>query len=546
MNKTNIAVARDQVGRRLDQVIMDRVQGSGPARTWVQAWIRAGCVEVDGKTCARPSRRMAEGEVVKVSVPSGPQGLTPEAKNLGILHQDEQLAVLNKPAGLAVHPAPGLDQGTLAHRLLHHFPALKRQPGGRPGIVHRLDKNTTGLMVVALEEDARRQMIEDFAARRVEKSYLALVRGRPSKDRDVIDAPIGRHPSLKTRMAVVSKGGKSARSDYRTLWSDPQFRTSLLHVRIRTGRTHQIRVHLQHIGHPLLGDQVYSGKAGFLAPEGIMGFLKDSWFAKMVKRPLLHAWRLGLPHPRTRAPLQFELPPPRDFVQVMLISSRQVQRVGLTGLPGSGKSVLGAAIARTGLHVWNADDAVRELYRPGQDGWELLRRRFGARFVPDEAGPVDTASLLAAMRASPDLRKEVEDLVHPLVAHRLEVFWQKHAAHRAALAEVPLLLESGWRNGFDVVAGLFCPEARRRQWLERTRGWDRQAQQDVESWQRSGPDKLRSCDILLENPGTTDGMALRAESLILVLRWLRRQKARALYGRLRRLVGHGAGALQPR
>lgn len=540
----NIVVARDQAGRRLDQVIMDRFQGSGPARVRVQAWIRAGCVEVDGTACARPSRRMAAGEMVKVNVPPVQSGLTPEAGDLGVLYRDEQLAVLNKPAGLVIHPAPGLDHGTLAHRLLHHFPALKRQAGGRPGIVHRLDKDTTGLMVVALEEGARRRMAEDFAARRVEKSYLALVYGRPACDQAEIDAPIGRHPALKTRMAVVPKGGRPAQSNYQVLWSDPRLRTSLLHVRIRTGRTHQIRVHLEHIGHPLLGDPVYSARGGIPVLDKKACSVRETWLIRMVKRPMLHAWRLSLSHPRTREPLQFELPPPKDFLQVMLFCLRQVQRVGLTGLPGCGKSVLAAALARTGLSTWNADQAVRELYRPGQDGWDLLRRRFGARFVPDD-GPVDTVALLAAMRESSVLRREVESLVHPLVTYRLEAFWQEHAGDRAALAEVPLLVESGWQSGFDVVAGLFCPEAWRRQWLEEGRGWSLHVQTDVESWQQAGPEKLRSCDIVLENPRTLDGMALRALALVRVLQWLRRQKARTLYGHLRRLVGHGAGDCKP-
>ena len=381
-----------------------------------------------------------------------------------------------------------------------------------------------------MNESARLKMVEDFAARRVEKTYLALVHGVPAETRGVIDAPIDRHPTLKTRMAVVQKGGKEAHSEYQVLWTDPRARFSLLQVRIRTGRTHQIRVHLQHLGHPLLGEKVYSATQ-------LRGSLDSlPWADKLLARPMLHAWRLGLPHPASGEKMRFQIPPPNDFQRVMLVCSRQVQRVGLTGLPGCGKSVLLNALAEGGLPVWSADAAVRGLYRPGRDGWELLRRRFGARFVPDEASAVDTPALLAAMRESSPLRREVEEIIHPLAAHSLEKFWQEHATERVAVAEVPLLLESGWRPGFDVVVGLFCPERLRREWLEVTRGWDSGLQADGESWQWSGPDKLRACGLTVENPGDLAGMRRRAAALSRILRWLRRRKAHSLSRRIQDIV----------
>lgn len=542
-------------GQRLDQAVTDHLHDRDIARSKVQGWIKDGRVRVNGRVCPRPSRRLSVGETIQVEVPDMETQLTPEKGDLGVVHQDEQFVVLDKPAGLVVHPAPGLDSGTLVHRLLHQFPALNRLEGARPGIVHRLDKDTTGLLAVAMSEPARLKMAEDFAARRVEKTYLALVHGVPALGKGVINAPIGRHPTLKTRMAVVHKGGKEARSEYQVLWADPLARLCLLRVGIQTGRTHQIRVHLQHIGHPLLGEKVYLAIPRQTAGHPLLLSLSLSfpWASKLLTRPMLHAWRLGLPHPETREMMRFQIAPPKDFQRVMLVCSRQMQRVGLTGLPGCGKSILLDALAESGLPVWSADVAVRELYRSGQDGCELLRRRFGERFVPSKAngkanskangqakgetGPVDTSALLAAMRQSPALRREVEEIIHPLAAHSLETFWQEHATGRAAVAEVPLLLESGWRLSFDVVVGLFCPEHLRRGWLEASRGWDAGVQADVESWQWSGPDKLRACGLVVENPGNLDGIRLRATALARVLQWLRRRKAHSLSRHIQDIVG---------
>ncbi|TVQ95389.1 MAG: dephospho-CoA kinase [Desulfovibrionales bacterium] len=522
-------VDQGQAGIRLDQFWMDRTRHLGITRSKIQAWIKNGFSRVDGRPCLRPGRRLATGERLELGkVPPQP-ALRPENQTLRIVYHDDDLVVLNKPAGLVVHPAPGLDHGTLVHRLLHHFPELSQLEGARPGIVHRLDKDTTGLMAVALTEVARLRLTAAFAERGVEKVYLALVHGRPDPS-GLVDAPIGRHPTSKTRMAVVAKGGKPAHSEYTLLWTAPKDRFSLLSVRILSGRTHQIRVHMQHIGHPLLGDPTYCPAVNATWQSAIPGL------NMVLQRPMLHAWKLGLPHPRSEEPMDFQVTPPKDIFQTILVGSRTTQRVGLTGMPGCGKSLLLAQLAGQGIPVWSADKAVAELYRPGQDGWELLQRHYGERFIPMPTEPVDKKALLQAMQEIPGLRREVEAMIHPLVKHHLHAFWKTHHAARVTVAEVPLLLESGWTSGFDLTVGLACDPPRRRAWLYANRGWDDNLLADMESWQWPEAKKLQSCDLVISNPGNREGLAQVARSLSKVLRWLRTQGVRRRLGHVQALV----------
>lgn len=534
----NAVVPQDQGGVRLDQFWMGHAEDLGVARSRIQSWIRTGQALVNGRPCQRPGRRLAPGERLELRVAvgcSGPgPGLTPEDRELRILYHDADLAILNKPADLVVHPAPGLDQGTLVHRLLHHFPVLAGTAAGgmdtaRPGIVHRLDKDTTGLLAVALNEPARLHLASAFAAREVEKVYLALVHGRPRAE-GMVEAPIGRHPALKTRMAVTAKGGKPAHSAYTVLWTAPEDRFSLVQVRIASGRTHQIRVHMLHEGHPLLGDPTY-------CPASFTGWQNEvHGLNALLRRPMLHAWKLGLAHPRTGRPLAFVLPPPRDMIRVILIGSRTVQRVGLTGMPGCGKSLFLDELAALGLPTWSADRAVAELYQPGRDGWELLRGNFGERFIPDPGGPVDKRALLDALRETPGLRRELEALIHPLARHCLETFWKAQGTRRVAVAEVPLLLETGWPSDFDLVVGLACDPERRRTWLRTSRGWDENLLADMESWQWPEAKKIRACHLVVANPGTRDQLVQKAIGLSHVLQWLRRQAMRRLLARITALV----------
>ncbi|SDB11848.1 23S rRNA pseudouridine1911/1915/1917 synthase [Desulfonatronum thiosulfatophilum] len=516
-------------GQRLDQFWTNQLVEQEVARAKVQVWIKEGHARINGQACTRPSRRIVRGEHLELEVVVMKSDLQPENRELRILHLDEDLVVLNKPAGLVVHPAPGLAMGTLVHRLIHHFPELSELAGARPGIVHRLDKDTTGVMVVALNESTRLRLAASFADRQVDKTYLALVHGRP-RATDFIDAPIGRHPTWKTRMAVLPKGGKPAQSEYRVLWSAAHDRFSLVQVHIFSGRTHQVRVHMQHVGHPLLGDASY-------CPNHFRAWQKDvPGLDKLVERPMLHAWKLGFAHPQTHEPLRFQLPPPKAMTRIMLVGSRTTQRVGLTGMPGCGKSLLLENLAAIGIPVWSADMAIAELYKPGQDGWELLRRRFGDRFIADRNSQVDKRALLQALRETPHLRHELEAMIHPLARHRLECFWEKHRGARVAVAEVPLLLETGWTSGFDLLVGLACDAHRRKAWLCEKRGWNEELLADVESWQWPEAKKLRACHLIVENPGTPDQLQRRAEALTGILRRLRRRKVRRLLSKINGLV----------
>lgn len=496
-------------GERLDAFVAGLLAGEGVSRGAVQELIRQGHVTLDGRAPAKAGLRLAGGEALAVRLELPGTALTPEAGELRVVHEDARLAVIDKPAGLTVHPAPGLETGTLVHRVLHRWPHAALMDGPRPGIVHRIDKDTSGLLLVALDEAARLALAGDFAARRVRKEYLALVHGVPEARPGPwgeIDAPLGRDPRHKTKMAVAPSGGREARTSWRVLWAAPGGAASLVLVRIHTGRTHQIRVHMAHIGHPLLGDAVYGSRqhAEFAAATGLDPALAG--------RQMLHAWRLGFTHPGTGAAMTLWAPPPEDFQVLARALGAAVLRVGLVGMPGCGKSALAGLLAASGVPVFCADRCVAGLYAPGADGWVLVRRRFGAALAPD-GRPVDKAALLALMRSGEAVRREVQDMIHPLVRHRLEEFWRAHAREAVAVAEVPLLLEGGWpaQGLTDLVLGVRCPEAARRARLRELRGWDDATQAALEAWQWPEADKLGRCDLVADNVG--DLAALGAEAV---------------------------------
>ena len=267
-------------GARLDAWLASRSElaADGLSRSRLQALATDGNVTVNGDA-ARPSQRIRHGDVVIVSVPPArsPADLVPQDIPLSIIYEDSHLVVVDKPAGLPVHPGPGHPDGTLVNALLAHCPDIRGIGGElRPGIVHRLDRDTSGLLVVAKSQTAHQNLTEQMQRRAMLKEYLAVAVGLVTPESGTVDAPIGRDPRHRQRMAV-SVGGRDARTHYETLAELPGH--TLLKLRLETGRTHQIRVHLAYLGYPVLGDEVY-GKT-----------------SELLRRQFLHAARLGFHHP---------------------------------------------------------------------------------------------------------------------------------------------------------------------------------------------------------------------------------------------------------
>lgn len=299
-----------QAGQRLDRFLTDAI--GSLSRSRVKALIESGQARQGDTTLHEPAEPVRAGAAYTLLLPPPAQATPqPQAITLNILYEDADLIVLDKPAGLVVHPAPGNPDGTLVNALLAHcgpdFTGIGAER--RPGIVHRLDKDTSGVMVAAKTQAASDGLTAAFAARDLDRAYLALCWGVPSPIAGEIEGAIGRDPRDRKRMAVVMRGGKLALTRYRTLraW---QTGAALLECRLATGRTHQIRVHLASRGHPLVGDPLYLRRiptAARLLPAPVREALLD------FPRQALHAARLGFAHPVTGRPLAFETPPPPDF-----------------------------------------------------------------------------------------------------------------------------------------------------------------------------------------------------------------------------------------
>ena len=273
-------------GERLDRHVAAACQ---LPRNQVQQWIRAGRVRLNGRP-AKAAELVAPGDLVECDPPPPTvETLVPEPGDLAVIHEDAAMVVLDKPAGLTVHPGAGRATGTLVHLLLARYPEMAGVGGpGRPGIVHRLDRGTSGVMAVARTATSYQRLSRAFAGRAVVKRYLGIVYGRPAAGAGVVDAPIGRHRERRKEM-TVRPDGRPAQTGYRVLASRSGI--SLLQLDLATGRTHQIRVHLKSLGHPLVGDPVYGEARWRGLPRQAQAPLRD------FPRPALHAWRLALPAP---------------------------------------------------------------------------------------------------------------------------------------------------------------------------------------------------------------------------------------------------------
>lgn len=295
-------ISSELAGQRLDQVLSALMPDCPRSRA--ASAVQEGYIRVDGRS-RRPGYRVRRGQVISGDLPDdAPEKAVPQSMDLAIVHEDDQMMVIDKPAGMVVHPAPGHTNGTLVNGLLAHDPVFRTGEWDpeRPGIVHRLDRDTSGLILIAKSPESLSFLQKEFKQRRVEKTYLALVQGENLPDSGEIEKPIGRHPKNRKLMAVVPETGKYARTGFRVKERYPG--AALMAVRLYTGRTHQIRVHFYDQGMPLLGDTVYQPrkqrKAGDLAP-----------------RQMLHSWRLSFRHPYSGQRVCFEAPVPRDFTTVM-------------------------------------------------------------------------------------------------------------------------------------------------------------------------------------------------------------------------------------
>jgi len=281
-------------GTRLDRYVVEKCPEL--SRAQAQKLIADGCIKVNDRV-AKAGLKLGEGDRVAVVIPPVPSPLAPEAMPLHILYEDEDVMVVDKPAGLTVHPAPGHPSHTLLNAILFHYPHLAEISDSlRPGIVHRLDKDTSGVMLVAKNDQSQTDLVNQFKTRSVKKVYLVLVRGRLVPEDGIIEAAIGRDPRDRKRMAVV-EGGKEARTVYHVMkYIDDR---TLLEVTPETGRTHQIRVHLAAIGYPVVGDTVYGVKSPYLS------------------RQFIHALRIGFKLPSTGKYAEFEAELPPDLEQAL-------------------------------------------------------------------------------------------------------------------------------------------------------------------------------------------------------------------------------------
>ncbi|MBW2494858.1 MAG: RluA family pseudouridine synthase, partial [Deltaproteobacteria bacterium] len=300
MTVLQFIIDESDADQRLDSAL---AAVAGITRSQARRWIDADRVRVNACAC-RASQSVRLGDAIDAEPPElVKSSLEPEAIDLEILYEDDDLIVIDKPAGMVVHPAPGHSSGTLVHALLHHCDNLAGIGGvERPGIVHRLDRGTSGVLVAAKCDEAHRRLAEQFHDHTIDRVYRAVVRGMPGADEGRVDRPIGRHPKDRKRMSVRGSAPREARTAWRVARRFPNSQRAALEIFPETGRTHQIRVHLASIGLPIVGDSVYGRSRG----RGVE-----------LERPALHAAALGFAHPRSGKPMRFEVPLPADLTALL-------------------------------------------------------------------------------------------------------------------------------------------------------------------------------------------------------------------------------------
>ncbi|WP_435010489.1 RluA family pseudouridine synthase [Tundrisphaera lichenicola] len=312
---SDFVVKARMAGKRIDAYLAARYPDY--SRSVIQKVIEARAVLINGQA-TKASAKVREGDLIRVWLPDlGDGSHVPEDIPLRIVYEDVAFTVVDKPAGLVTHPAKGNWTGTMVNALQFHFDTLSTVGGEhRPGIVHRLDRDTSGLLIVAKEDRAHKELARQFEARTIRKEYLAIVYGSPSRDSDYIEKPLGMHPTDRLRIAIrgLDDGGKEAITFYEVLERFDGF--ALVRCKPRTGRTHQIRVHLAHIGHPIVADKPYSGRHQLTLGE-LIGEAAPAADRPLIERQALHAHSLDLQHPITGQPIHFNAPLPDDMMAVL-------------------------------------------------------------------------------------------------------------------------------------------------------------------------------------------------------------------------------------
>jgi 23S rRNA pseudouridine1911/1915/1917 synthase len=432
-------------GLRLDKFWALELERHGISRARIIQWIKQNRATLNAEPCPNPSQKVRTGDRLGLVRDLPPGSLVPIPGPLDILWQDEHLLVLDKPPGLAVHPAPSIQEPTLAHYLLAAFPETASQDPFRPGIVHRLDKDTSGLMLAARTRDCRERLMQDLAARRLEKTYLALVHGRPATEQGRIDLPLGRDPKSKTRQSIQPKTGRDALTFFRVLHVFPHEDFSLLQLRIVTGRTHQIRVHLAHAGCPILGDKTY-GPAHFAELQR-----QSPRLVKLCRRQMLHAFALHCKHPITGHHLQLQRAVPKDFQRVLLQLVRRPQIVAVSGPQAEETARFCTRVAQKRSPVWDWGESLSGLLQAGSDGLAFLEKAGGLVREPGEALPAAREAFSSDERAGPE-GILMRDMLLPLLKHDLWQFIAHNKTARLLLVCLPpLLLRDLQQQGlFDI------------------------------------------------------------------------------------------------
>ncbi|MDQ7031132.1 MAG: dephospho-CoA kinase [Desulfonauticus sp.] len=494
-------VSESDQGIRLDVFLS---QKTGVIRSQITKQLKQGCCKVNQKVQLKSSYRLKSGDIITFRFSEPVNQLESVKGNVNVIHEEEDFIVVDKPPYVAVHPGASIEDSTLVNFLLYHFPQLKNISGERPGIVHRLDKDTTGLLVVALKESTREYLSDLFSSRKVSKIYLALVKGKLDKQEGVIETFIGRDPKNKTKMAVVKKKGKIAKSAYKVLWTDGEY--SLLQVQIFTGRTHQIRVHLKFIGHPILGDKVYGGE---ITGSGT----RERLLKKLVQRQMLHAAFLSFPYRDGKVrTFRSELPP--DFKRALLFLLKEPLIVILQGLPGSGKTMVAKMLVD---EFFEADKVVHNLYQKDGDGYFILRRLFGDNILNDQ-GEVDKNVLFNYLLIS-NWRLELQKQIYPIVFGKWLDFVRQHRKYALIVGDIPAYLEGSFTSEPfpTVLVGIFRPEVLRKQALL-ARGWSEEKIVQIDSWQMQLEKKFLKCAFILDNSGDIALLKKRVHSLKKILR----------------------------